>query len=316
MKLNHILLVSQNIEKEQALFDWTLALAKVQQAKVTVLRVLPEVEPGLAAWLSQRQPSELAQAQREQALSEMRPWQQAAQGFGVALVARVEFGKLFYKAIQAVIQQGMDLVVKQIDTPEQGVSRILFGTQDLHLLRKCPCPVLLHKSDAGLPFKRVMASVDVDIEAENLVPNRLNQLILDMASLVVQHEQADLTVVHAWQAEAENLMRYWNSDLSEADVQRFSEQMRQQHLRALEYDIAAYRETLAQMQVLLPKGRATQVIAPLVEQQQIDLLVMGTLGRSGLPGLVIGNTAETILEQIQCSVLVVKPEGFVSPITV
>lgn len=316
MKLNHILLVSQNIEKEQALFDWTLALAKAQQAKVTVLRVLPEVDPGLAAWLSQRLPGELAQAQREQALSEMRSWQQAAEAFAVALVTRVEFGKLFYKAIQAVIQQGMDLVVKQIDTPEQGVNRILFGSQDLHLLRKCPCPVLLHKQQAELPFKRIMASVDVDIEAENLTPNRLNQTLLDYALMMTQSNQADLTIAHAWQAEAENLVRYWNSDMAEADVLRFSEDVQRQHAAAVEYEIQALREMKPDVNVVLPKGRAAQAIPHVAETNAIDLLVMGTLGRSGLPGLVIGNTAETILEQIHCSVLAVKPEGFVSPITV
>ena len=44
------------------------------------------------------------------------------------------------------------------------------------------------------------------------------------------------------------------------------------------------------------------------------LLVMGTLCRTGIPGFFIGNTAETILNQVDCSVLTVKPKGFVSPV--
>ena len=41
---------------------------------------------------------------------------------------------------------------------------------------------------------------------------------------------------------------------------------------------------------------------------------MGTVARTGIPGLLIGNTAETILQRVDCSVLAVKPDGFVSPV--
>jgi len=47
---------------------------------------------------------------------------------------------------------------------------------------------------------------------------------------------------------------------------------------------------------------------------RIDLLVMGTVCRTGSPGLIIGNTAERVLDSVKCSVLTVKPAGFVSPI--
>jgi nucleotide-binding universal stress UspA family protein len=41
---------------------------------------------------------------------------------------------------------------------------------------------------------------------------------------------------------------------------------------------------------------------------------MGTVCRTGIPGLIIGNTAERVLDVVDCSVLTVKPEGFVSPV--
>ena len=51
-----------------------------------------------------------------------------------------------------------------------------------------------------------------------------------------------------------------------------------------------------------------------VVAEGIDLVVMGSVGRSGLSGMLIGNTAERILRKLPCSVLVVKPDGFVSPV--
>jgi nucleotide-binding universal stress UspA family protein len=50
-------------------------------------------------------------------------------------------------------------------------------------------------------------------------------------------------------------------------------------------------------------------------QIEADLVVMGTVARTGIPGFIIGNTAETILNQIDGSVLAIKPRGFVTPVT-
>ena len=41
---------------------------------------------------------------------------------------------------------------------------------------------------------------------------------------------------------------------------------------------------------------------------------MGTVARSGVPGLLIGNKAEKVLSGIDCTVLAVKPSGYVSPV--
>ena len=44
-------------------------------------------------------------------------------------------------------------------------------------------------------------------------------------------------------------------------------------------------------------------------------IVMGTVCRTGIPGFFIGNTAEYVLSRVHCSVLTMKPAGFVSPVT-
>jgi nucleotide-binding universal stress UspA family protein len=62
------------------------------------------------------------------------------------------------------------------------------------------------------------------------------------------------------------------------------------------------------------KGDPGQVIPSFATEHRIDVLVIGTIGRSGTSGLIIGNTAEKVLNQLQCSVLALKPPGFVSPI--
>jgi nucleotide-binding universal stress UspA family protein len=65
----------------------------------------------------------------------------------------------------------------------------------------------------------------------------------------------------------------------------------------------------------VPKGRAGKVIPSFASKLKVDLIVMGTVARTGIPGLIMGNTAETILSQISCSVLAVKPPNFITPVT-
>jgi nucleotide-binding universal stress UspA family protein len=55
-------------------------------------------------------------------------------------------------------------------------------------------------------------------------------------------------------------------------------------------------------------------IVETAEQRKADVVVMGTLSRSGLQGIIMGNTAESVLQQIDSSILAVKPEGFESPV--
>ena len=66
----------------------------------------------------------------------------------------------------------------------------------------------------------------------------------------------------------------------------------------------------------LLKGWPRTVIPDFVNKAKADLVVMGTVGRTGVPEFIMGNTAETILNHINCSVLAIKPEGFKTPITV
>jgi len=64
----------------------------------------------------------------------------------------------------------------------------------------------------------------------------------------------------------------------------------------------------------LEKGWTAESIASLIAREQITLLVMGSVVRTGIAGYVIGNTAESLLGRVDCSVLAIKPEGFVSPV--
>ena len=64
----------------------------------------------------------------------------------------------------------------------------------------------------------------------------------------------------------------------------------------------------------LEEGSAGKVVPELAKKIGAELMVLGTIGRSGISGYLIGNTAENILSQINCSVLAIKPKDFICPI--
>ncbi len=63
------------------------------------------------------------------------------------------------------------------------------------------------------------------------------------------------------------------------------------------------------------KGIPKEEIPILAQKINAEILVMGTIARTGISGFFIGNTAESILMQIDCSILAIKPKEFMTPIT-
>jgi nucleotide-binding universal stress UspA family protein len=80
--------------------------------------------------------------------------------------------------------------------------------------------------------------------------------------------------------------------------------------------LAQFESSTDSENIHMIKGRAPEVISSFVAEHGVDLVVMGTIARTGLLGMLMGNTAETILDRIECSVLAVKPYNFKSPIRV
>jgi len=64
----------------------------------------------------------------------------------------------------------------------------------------------------------------------------------------------------------------------------------------------------------LVEGDPEEVIQGMITDNKVELVVMGTVARSNLAGLLMGNTAENILNRLSCSVLAVKPSSFISPV--
>lgn len=231
-------------------------------------------------------------------------------------------GTPFLTVIQDVVRNNRDLVIK-VSNSWDWDDRLL-GSNSMQILRKCPCPVWLVKAGSrGLP-ERILAAVDVGDKA-SFAGNRkdvdTSREILDLALSVASYATADLHLVHAWHPQVDYLLRGRLLGASEADTERYVQAVQQRHEQAVadlldrfEADLEPAERSGRSFQSHVVRGKPAQVVPRLASDLEADLLIMGTVGRTGIPGLVIGNTAESILGQVSCSVLAIKPQGFESPV--
>jgi len=320
LKFTSILLVAEPDLDDVATVERVVRLAESHRARLAVIDVRPSdmrVGGRLPGDLSEEALREaLEQASRET----LEPYVEAARG-RVECRARTRFGIGFVEVIREVLQADHDLVVKAARTRGSGRG-VSLASFDQHLLRKCPVPVWIARLAHARAYGRVLAAVDLDEpDRQDNDGDSLNRRILEAAAAQALADAAELHIVHAWQPPYEGLLRTRGVFRGEEDERRYIESERRWRQQAADELVARLHEWLgddarhlAGPRVHLRRGPAGETIPAAVRDLGADLLVMGTVGRTGLAGFIIGNTAETILDAIDCSVLALKPPGFRTPV--
>lgn len=301
-------------------FARALTLAENNQANLTVVSIMEESSDGYhqnihgVSLADLNDPIKNKQQQQLEMLV-------ASMQKNIKITIKLLIGKAFLSIIQEVLSNKIDLVIKTVEE-EKFMNRFL-GSTDMHLLRKCPCPVWLMKSSQQRQYKKILAAVDFDVFQPKPEDEELNQKLIQMSLSLALSEFSELYIVHVWHAYGESSLRLGLAQQPEADVDAYVEEIRIKHQNQLDELLSKCIEKAGKEasdyikpKLHLLKGDAVDKIPELVNELQIDLIMMGTLSRTGLPGFFMGNTSETILNRIDCSVLAVKPEGFVSPVSV
>jgi universal stress protein E len=120
-----------------------------------------------------------------------------------------------------------------------------------------------------------------------------------------------LTLLQAWRPFAERSILNQNSHEEFSSYLAAAERRAAESLNKLK---DSFGEDLARVHLHLRRGGLEEVIPEFVVAHGVDLVVLGTVARTGIAGLLIGNTAERLLQRLPCSVLAVKPNGFVSSV--
>lgn len=228
-----------------------------------------------------------------------------AQSQGIQAEARQAHGTAWEEIIRHVQQNGIDLVI--VGTRNANfASRLIYGSTGIRLLRYCPCPVWVTKPGANWEDLEILVATDF---------SEVCQEALDIGVRAARLTGARLRVLHSIAHTTDRRMRH--TGLRDDEIKAYYKSLREQAEQKLQDQLAQtdYRTVEAGVIVDVREGPADMVILDTIEEHQIDLLIMGTLARRGLAGMLIGNTAENLLPQLPCAILAIKPRDFQCPIS-
>lgn len=206
--------------------------------------------------------------------------------------------------VAAVAAFKPDLVVKDVHA-EPALKRLLYTPLDWQLMRLCPAPLLLVNPQANPLPKRVIASVDTGVTGNDA--EALNDTVVRTALQLSLQCNATLHLAHAFDGLSTAAMVDPQGDgllISEAyDALRAMRQER--------FDAFAGKHGVPNECKHFLEGPTADAISEFASTTEADVVAVGTVFREGLERLVLGSTAERVLQHIHCDVLVVKPPKFI-----
>jgi len=212
--------------------------------------------------------------------------------------------------IKYVLHGSHDLVVKEPENNE-GVSG--FKAIDMNLLRKCPCPVwLCHPISKTRDSIKVVVAID-PINTEQ-VGHNLAIKLLQTARTLADTCDGELNILSCWDYELEEYF------LSSSWIPVSKEELAKEVANTKNHHYAKFMSVIKESGIQGKntihhiRGAADISIPKFINDNKLDILVMGTLAKTGIPGFIMGNTAEDILQKVRCSLLALKPDGFISPV--
>ena len=308
-RFKNILLVCNFDAKLHMAEDRAVSLAKQNEARLTVFTVVKGLSAVARMASTLMPPQELHSLVIDDYREKVDALAADIGQQGVDVRSQVVIGTPFLEIIRQVLRDKHDLVILDAEG-KSGVNDRLFGTTSMHLIRKCPCPVWVVKRAQTRPYTRILAAVDPSIYDSKR--GAINPLILQLASGMARKEAGELHIIHVWHLFGERYVR--SSGMTEEAVQEAKGLEKIQHKQRFDTLLGRADVTDLKTHLHLIEGNPDDCIPELVVEKGIDLLVMGTVCRTGIAGFLIGNTAEEVLNQVDCSVLTLKPEGFVTPV--
>ena len=321
MKQINSILLYVDAELNPAALNRVVEIADSAGAKLTLGTV---VKPARSQVMFARDDFDLDEVERLLVEDRQRQLEEAASSVSnvdVEIATRVFIGDPTDAIIQAVQNKDFDFLMK-LPSPSLGLRQQLFGSIDMRLMRACPCPVLIRQMQPDGFSGHAVAAVDYD--EGNETKAGLNQAILDSVALVLAEDfsvVSEVHIVHAWSLYGETLLASGRAKLPPDRFQAVLQQEEARRKQWLDDLVDNYWKTLDEAasarfnpKVSLLRGDPQVVIPQKVKELGADVLAMGTVSRGGISGMLMGNTAEALLSRVDCSVITLKPEGFVSPV--
>ncbi len=190
-------------------------------------------------------------------------------------------------------QTKVDLIIKTGNRSET-----LFHTPvDWQLIRQVNCPILIASARLWKKKPKILATVDVDNKNEK--QKAINAKVLSAAKFIEDMTQSHLHVIY-------NIGI--TKALTELDIvepfQILSKKGEEAN-KLLDQCLAKNKIENATTHVVA--GDVAETVPRMAKKLKADLVVMGSVGRTGMKGMLLGNTAERVLHNLRTDILIIKP---------
>ncbi|MFQ3195732.1 MAG: universal stress protein E [Colwellia sp.] len=211
----------------------------------------------------------------------------------------------FEKIIKKVLAENFNIVIKGTHQHDK-LKSVIFTPTDWHILRKCPCPVLLVKDHSWPSNGNLLTALNMgsDDEEHKALNKKLTQESIALSSLI----KANIHLVNSYPGTPVNIA----IEIPEFNACEYNETMFNHHKSAMEIHANSYNIPIENTHV--KEGLPEDVIQSISNEIDAELVVLGTIGRTGISAALIGNTAEHVIDRLNCDVLAIKPDGYISPL--
>lgn len=281
-------------------------LAIANRLPVTLVTVLPEPSAGWFGDVEQaKRNHEVDLTEANAVLQDLAAQYAKAGQDSVAVDCLVAVGKPWIELLRAC-DNADDALIICGSRNVGAVSRALFGGTGLKLLRHARGPVWL-----------VKAILDEDDQLDILATTDLTEVgkdVLAMSVDIARTIPSRLSVLHVVEGMVERYMR--RTGISDEQMEKMRTESVQAATHGVHEQLAGtdFRTLQSGVQVHVATGPADIGILNAISNLNINVLVMASRARGGVSGIVLGNTAEKLLAEIPCSLIVIKPDDFKSPV--
>jgi universal stress protein E len=295
---SRILVVFNPYHDDQPAFDRACFLAQKMQASILLVSCIYDETYDMTNFLTTEQRVDMKSALLNGQKKAMEAYISKCETADIEVKA-VWHKSLYRGVIDVASHEHCDLIVKSCKQHKK-LAHKLFTPNDWHLLRYSPVNVLMVK-DHDWPKKgNIVAAISIDTNDKmyNLLSERVTKISCDLAALV----DGSVHLANTYAGAPLHVV----IEVPSFDPMEYNQDVQAKHDK--EVKAIAKQQGLDADRVHVSEGLPEDIIPQLCEQLDAELLVLGSVGRRGISAALLGNTAEHIIDKVNCDTLVIKPQ--------
>lgn len=285
--LDHILLGQDFSEASSNTLDSAIILAKAFESKITPIYVLPDDIVSEKAKILLKEAASLKLKETIQKIES----QNIATG-----EALLRDGSPIDAISRAAIEVHSNLLVLGAGDSSKK-QNFKLGTTTERIIQKSEKPVFVIKENTPLKISQVLCPVDFSQASRRALTNSI---------IIAKKVKAHLTILSV--CEITTTSWFTTSEIKDLENKARLEK----HKTKFEKFLKEFSLTGLDWTPDIILGNPASEILKTISNKSIDLLVMGTAGRTGLGRLMLGSVTEKVIREVPCSFMTLKSEDALS----